>query len=62
MYLSGSREIKEVSDKQELLMKAEGALIVLQEDHQVKLKHIQEERDIEKEEMKSQIQELETVS
>jgi hypothetical protein len=53
---------KEVSDKQELLMKAEGALIVLEEDHQVKLKQIQEERDIEKEEMKSRIQELDTVS
>jgi hypothetical protein len=53
---------KEVSDKQELLMKAEGALIVLEEDHQVKLKKIQEERNIEKEEMKLRIRHLETVS
>jgi hypothetical protein len=52
---------KEVSDKQVLLCQA-AKVLDLVEEHQEELKKIQEERDIEKEEMKSRIQELETVS
>jgi hypothetical protein len=49
---------KEVSDKEELICQASRAFERAGE----KLKEIREETDIDKEEMKSQIQELETVS
>jgi hypothetical protein len=53
---------KEVSDKEDLICQAAKAFELADKEHQEELKKIQEERDIEKEEMKSRIQELETVS
>ena len=53
---------KEVCDKQELLCQAAKALDLMEEQHRGEMKKFQEERDLEKGMLESQIHELEAVS
>jgi hypothetical protein len=53
---------KKVSDKEVLICQAAKALELADEEYQREVKKLLEERDIEKKEIKSRIEELETVS